>query len=138
MIRQQQNAKKIFNNKIEEQQQKLQETPKHQQILTNGTSALHKQIVVEPSKQRLEMNATLDEMSDKFQQSLNIEAKNQQKISEMNVIKPEKLELEKENIDEVGRKGKKNVKTKIKIFLYILSRHHQKKQNLLPLKHPLQ
>uniref|UniRef100_A0A914N0T5 GBD/FH3 domain-containing protein n=1 Tax=Meloidogyne incognita TaxID=6306 RepID=A0A914N0T5_MELIC len=62
MIRQQQNAKKIFNNKIEEQQQKLQETPKHQQILTNGTSALHKQIVVEPSKQRLEMNATLDEI----------------------------------------------------------------------------
>uniref|UniRef100_A0A914M0X7 FH2 domain-containing protein n=1 Tax=Meloidogyne incognita TaxID=6306 RepID=A0A914M0X7_MELIC len=46
------------------------------------------------------MNATLDEMSDKFQQSLNIEAKKQQKISEMNVIKPEKLELEKENIDE--------------------------------------
>ncbi|CAK5067286.1 unnamed protein product [Meloidogyne enterolobii] len=100
MIRQQHNAKKIFNNKIEEQQQKLQETPKHQQILTNGTSTLHKQIVVEPSKQRLEMNATLDEMSDKFQQSLNIEAKKQQKISEMNVVKPEKLELEKENIDE--------------------------------------
>uniref|UniRef100_A0A915LH58 Uncharacterized protein n=1 Tax=Meloidogyne javanica TaxID=6303 RepID=A0A915LH58_MELJA len=63
-------------------------------------STLIKQIVVEPSKQRLEMNATLDEMSDKFQQSLNIEAKKQQKISEMNVIKPEKLELEKENIDE--------------------------------------
>uniref|UniRef100_A0A915NA49 GBD/FH3 domain-containing protein n=1 Tax=Meloidogyne javanica TaxID=6303 RepID=A0A915NA49_MELJA len=68
-------------------------------------STLHKQIVVEPSKQRLEMNATLDEMSDKFQQSLNIEAKKQQKISEMNVIKPEKLELEKENIDEVGEEG---------------------------------
>ncbi|KAL7072201.1 hypothetical protein ACQ4LE_008503 [Meloidogyne hapla] len=95
MIRQQQqNAKKVFNNKIEEQQ-KIQETPKQ---LTNGS--IQKQIIVEPSKQRLEMNATLDEMSDKFQQSLNIEAKKQQKITEINVVKPEKLELEKENIDE--------------------------------------
>ena len=97
MIRQQQqNAKKVFN-KVEESQ-RVPETPK-QQILINGS--IQKQI--EPSKQRLEMNATLDEMSDKFQQSLNMEAKKQQKMAETNIVKPEKLELEKENIDEVIR-----------------------------------
>jgi hypothetical protein len=89
----QQNAKKMFT-KMEEPPQQPRQTaapvPKVNGVLSNGTAAK-----VEPSKRRLEMNASLDEMAEQFEQSLQIEQQQRPKGQPPPAIK---LVPDKENI----------------------------------------
>lgn len=104
MVMRQQNARKLFSKVADEQmpsqqQQKMApETAKQQSTAVNGFgSAAAAAEVKEPSKRRLEMNASLDEIADKFDRSLQIGQQQQSKSQPPPALKlvPEN---EKENI----------------------------------------
>jgi hypothetical protein len=100
MMSRQQNAKKMFEQKVEPSRP------------TNGVGkAVDGTTKSQPSRARLEMNASLDEQAENFEKALQIEQQQQQQARIRGqpppAIKlvPEKLELEKENIN--GTRGGK-------------------------------
>jgi hypothetical protein len=104
-MQRQQNARKFF-----EQPQKMMNGHGGE----NGKAVPAK---IQPTRQRLEMNASLDEQAENFEKSLKtIEQQQQAQPAALKMgrgqpppaikLIPEKLELEKENINGIGGRGK--------------------------------